>query len=99
MVFPTLRTEHYEKDTLDAQLRENLDLLEERRAEEHLRELTYKKAIARLYNSKVHPQQVTTGDLVLRKTQLELGVNWHRPGRVRTESSKWSEKALTSLQT
>ncbi|RRT75798.1 hypothetical protein B296_00017857, partial [Ensete ventricosum] len=32
------------------QLRENLDLLEEKRAEAHLRELTYRKAVARLYN-------------------------------------------------
>ncbi|RRT59085.1 hypothetical protein B296_00013004 [Ensete ventricosum] len=47
-----LRTKHYEKDTSDVQLRENLDLLEERGAEAHLRELTYKKVVARLYNSK-----------------------------------------------
>ncbi|RRT41133.1 hypothetical protein B296_00025782 [Ensete ventricosum] len=31
MVFLTLRAKHYEKDTSDAQLRENLDLLEEHR--------------------------------------------------------------------
>ncbi|RRT49957.1 hypothetical protein B296_00003090 [Ensete ventricosum] len=55
MVFPTFRTEHYEKDISDVQLRENLDLLKEKRAEAHLRELTYKKAIARLYNSRVRP--------------------------------------------
>ncbi|RRT65591.1 hypothetical protein B296_00012405 [Ensete ventricosum] len=29
MVFPTLRVEHYERGTSDAQLRENLDFLEE----------------------------------------------------------------------
>ncbi|RZS11921.1 hypothetical protein BHM03_00043285 [Ensete ventricosum] len=52
MVFLTLKAERYEKDTSDAQLHENLDLLEERHTEAHLRELTYKKAIARLYNSK-----------------------------------------------
>ncbi|RRT46384.1 hypothetical protein B296_00051803 [Ensete ventricosum] len=40
------------KDTSDAQLRENLDFLEEKCAKAHLRELTYKKAIARLYNNK-----------------------------------------------
>ncbi|RZR86118.1 hypothetical protein BHM03_00013235 [Ensete ventricosum] len=70
MVFSTLRTERYEKDTSDAQLCENLDLLEERRSEAHLRELTYKKVVARLYNSKVRPRQVTTGDLVLRKAEV-----------------------------
>ncbi|RWV91179.1 hypothetical protein BHE74_00022281 [Ensete ventricosum] len=52
MVFSTLRTKHYEKDTSDTQLRENLNLLEERRVEAHLWELTYKKAVARLYNNK-----------------------------------------------
>ncbi|RWW51876.1 hypothetical protein BHE74_00041748 [Ensete ventricosum] len=52
MVFPTFRIEYYEKDASDTQLRENFDLLEERRVEAHLRELTYKKAGARLYNSK-----------------------------------------------
>ncbi|RRT79573.1 hypothetical protein B296_00010843 [Ensete ventricosum] len=50
MVFPTLRVEHYESATLDAQLRENLDLLEEKCVEAHLRKLTYKKAVVRLYN-------------------------------------------------
>ncbi|RZR88596.1 hypothetical protein BHM03_00016222 [Ensete ventricosum] len=52
MVFPTLRVEHYERGTSNAQLRENLNFLEEKRVEAHLRELTYKKAIARLYNNK-----------------------------------------------
>ncbi|RRT42913.1 hypothetical protein B296_00044940 [Ensete ventricosum] len=56
MIFPTLRTEHCEKDTSDAQLCENLDLLEERRVEAYFRELRYKKAVARLYNGKVHPR-------------------------------------------
>ncbi|RWW56924.1 hypothetical protein BHE74_00036321 [Ensete ventricosum] len=90
MVFPTLRAERYEKDTSDAQLHENLDLLEERRTEAHLRELTYKKAIARLYNIKVRPQQVTTSDLVLRKaeesdptrTRGKLAPTWEGPYRV-----------------
>ncbi|RWV77615.1 hypothetical protein GW17_00061530 [Ensete ventricosum] len=57
MVFPTLRTEHYERDTSNVQLCKNLDLLEERRVASHLRELTYKKVIVRLYNSK--PQRRT----------------------------------------
>ncbi|RZS29321.1 hypothetical protein BHM03_00063033, partial [Ensete ventricosum] len=34
------------------QLRENLDLLEERRAEAHLQVLAYKKAVTKLYNHK-----------------------------------------------
>ncbi|RWW01446.1 hypothetical protein GW17_00035517 [Ensete ventricosum] len=87
MVFPTFRTEHYEKDISDVQLRENLDLLEEKRVEAHLRELTYKKAIARLYNSRVHPWQVTIGNLVLRKAEVsdptrtrgKLAPTWEGP--------------------
>ncbi|RWW70579.1 hypothetical protein BHE74_00021739 [Ensete ventricosum] len=70
MIFPTLRVEHYEKGTSDAQLRENLDFLEEKCTEAHLRKLTYTKAIARLYNNKVRPRQVTTGDLVLRRAEV-----------------------------
>ncbi|RWW74481.1 hypothetical protein BHE74_00017572, partial [Ensete ventricosum] len=65
-----LESEHYEKDALDAQLRENLDLLEGKRVEAHLWELMYKKTIARLYNNKVRPWQVTTGDLVLCKAEV-----------------------------
>ncbi|RWV79119.1 hypothetical protein GW17_00059803, partial [Ensete ventricosum] len=52
------------------ELRENLDLLEERRAEAHLRTLAYKKAIVRLYDHKVHPRFIRTGDLVLRKAEV-----------------------------
>ncbi|RWW47933.1 hypothetical protein BHE74_00046042 [Ensete ventricosum] len=67
MVFPTFRIEYYEKDASDTQLRENLDLLEGRWAKAHL---TYKKAVARLYNSKVCPLRETSGDLVLRKAEV-----------------------------
>ncbi|RWW13855.1 hypothetical protein GW17_00022413 [Ensete ventricosum] len=90
MVFLTFRIEYYEKDASDAQLRENFDLLEERRVEAHLRELTYKKAGARLYNSKVRPRRITSSDLVLRKaevsdparTQGKLVPTWEGPYRV-----------------
>ncbi|RRT69003.1 hypothetical protein B296_00021603 [Ensete ventricosum] len=70
MVFLTLKVEHYENDTSDAQLHENLDFLEEKRAEAHLQELTYKKVVARLYNNKIRPRQVTMGDLVLLKAEV-----------------------------
>ncbi|RZS07686.1 hypothetical protein BHM03_00038557 [Ensete ventricosum] len=70
MVFPMLRVEHYEGATSDAQLRENLDLLEEKRTEAHLRELTFQKAIALLYNSRVCPRQVAPGDLILRRAEV-----------------------------
>ncbi|RRT58228.1 hypothetical protein B296_00041319 [Ensete ventricosum] len=42
----------YDEVASNNQLRENLDLLEEKRAEAHLRILAYKKAVAKLYNRK-----------------------------------------------
>ncbi|RWW60045.1 hypothetical protein BHE74_00032985 [Ensete ventricosum] len=56
MVYTTLRVESYEEPTSSDRLRENLDLLKERRAKAHLRAFTYKKTVARLYDYKVHPQ-------------------------------------------
>ncbi|RWW31785.1 hypothetical protein GW17_00003578 [Ensete ventricosum] len=49
---PTLRVESYEESSSFDQLRENLDFLKKQRVEPHLRALTYKKAVARLYNQK-----------------------------------------------
>ncbi|RRT73108.1 hypothetical protein B296_00012597 [Ensete ventricosum] len=51
-------------------LRENLDLLEEKRADSHLRALAYRRAVTKLYNRRVRPRHVETGDLVLRKTEV-----------------------------
>ena len=53
MVFPTLCTVTYEQDNSEEGLKANLDLLEQRRAEAHLRTLAYKKAMTRIYNRKV----------------------------------------------
>ncbi|RZR89732.1 hypothetical protein BHM03_00017508 [Ensete ventricosum] len=63
-----LQIELYDEEASSKQLRENLDLLEEKRAEAHLRTLAYKKAIVKLYNNKVCPRFIRSGDLVLRKT-------------------------------
>ncbi|RWW19930.1 hypothetical protein BHE74_00006073 [Ensete ventricosum] len=52
VVYPTFRVESYEESSSSDRLRENLDFLEEQRAEAHLRALTYKKVVARLYNCK-----------------------------------------------
>ncbi|RRT65403.1 hypothetical protein B296_00021922 [Ensete ventricosum] len=90
MIFPTLRVEHYKKGTSDAQLCENLGFLEEKCTEAHLRKLTYKKTIVRLYNYKICPRQVTMGDLVLRRaevsdpaqTQGKLAPTWESLYRV-----------------
>ncbi|RWW41987.1 hypothetical protein BHE74_00052494 [Ensete ventricosum] len=67
VVYPTPRVESYEEQASYKKLWENLDLLEERRAKVHLKALTYKKAIAKLYNRKVYPKQIMMDNLVLRK--------------------------------
>uniref|UniRef100_A0A804ICM7 Reverse transcriptase domain-containing protein n=1 Tax=Musa acuminata subsp. malaccensis TaxID=214687 RepID=A0A804ICM7_MUSAM len=102
MVFPTLRTTVYEQDNSKDCLRANIDLLEERRAEAHLRTLAYKKATARMYNYKVHPRPIKVRDLVLRKTEVsdptrpERGENSRQTRKVPIGSTMWSEKAPTT---
>ncbi|XP_064944556.1 uncharacterized protein LOC135596437 [Musa acuminata AAA Group] len=99
MEFPTLHTSHYERRHSEEGLRANLDLLEERRAEAHLRTLAYKKATARMYNRRVCQRPIQVIDLVLRKTEVsnpaqprgKLTPNWEGP----YQSTTWCEKAPT----
>ncbi|RWV87729.1 hypothetical protein GW17_00050247 [Ensete ventricosum] len=56
MVYTNLRVEYYEEPTSFNRLRENLNLLKERRVKAHLRAFTYKKIVARLYDYRVRPQ-------------------------------------------
>ncbi|XP_009386946.2 uncharacterized protein LOC103973966 [Musa acuminata AAA Group] len=70
MEFPTLRTIVYKQDDSEEGLWANLDLIEEKRAEAHLRILAYKKAMARIYNRKVQPRPIKVRDLVLRKAEV-----------------------------
>ncbi|RZS17009.1 hypothetical protein BHM03_00049098 [Ensete ventricosum] len=55
VVFPTLRVQTQRQEESGQQLRENLDLLEEKRADTHLRALAYRRAVAKIYNRRVHP--------------------------------------------
>ncbi|RZS07428.1 hypothetical protein BHM03_00038262 [Ensete ventricosum] len=90
VVFPTLRVQTQHQEESDQQLRRSLDLLEEKRADAHLRALAYRRAVARIYNRRVRPQHVRSGDLVLRKTEVsdptrsrgKLAPNWEGPYRV-----------------
>ncbi|RRT76543.1 hypothetical protein B296_00015286, partial [Ensete ventricosum] len=50
VIFPTLRIQTHDEEVFNQQLGENLDLLEEKRADGHLRTLAYKRAVAKLYN-------------------------------------------------
>ncbi|XP_064979374.1 uncharacterized protein LOC135620371 [Musa acuminata AAA Group] len=86
----TLRTEDFDERASDEGLRANLDMLEERRAEAHLKALSYKKAVARVYNRKIRPRPIKLSDLVLRKTEVndltrakgKLAPKWEGPYRV-----------------
>ncbi|RRT66490.1 hypothetical protein B296_00040155 [Ensete ventricosum] len=46
---------HFTLEALEAGLRENFNLLEERRAEAHLKTLRYQRTVARLYNWRFWP--------------------------------------------
>ncbi|RZS13651.1 hypothetical protein BHM03_00045263 [Ensete ventricosum] len=50
LVFPTLRIQTHDEEASNQQLRENLDLLEKKRADVDLRTLAYRRAVAKLYN-------------------------------------------------
>ncbi|XP_064983502.1 uncharacterized protein LOC135623960 [Musa acuminata AAA Group] len=86
----TFRTKGYDEGASEEGLRTALDLLEERRADAHIRALSYKRAIARVYNRKVRPRPVRLGDLVLRRTEVsdptrqrgKLAPSWEGPYRV-----------------
>lgn len=90
VVFPTPRIKNFEEGTTDKGLHANLDLVEERRADAHLRTLAYKKTIAELYNRKVCPRPIKLSNLVLRKAEVsdptctrgKLAPSWEGPYRV-----------------
>ncbi|XP_065007682.1 uncharacterized protein LOC135638490 [Musa acuminata AAA Group] len=66
----TLRTRSYDEKVSNEGLQASLDVLEERRADAHLKALSYKRAVARVYNRKVRPRPIKLSDLVLCKTEV-----------------------------
>ncbi|RWW71172.1 hypothetical protein BHE74_00021102 [Ensete ventricosum] len=98
VVYPTFRVESYEESASVDRLRENLDLLEERSVEAHLRALTYKKVVARLYDRKVCSRQIKIGDMVLRKAEVSNPTRSQgklaRTGKVLAEWRIHPEKGL-----
>nr|XP_009412969.1 PREDICTED: uncharacterized protein LOC103994370 [Musa acuminata subsp. malaccensis] len=86
----TLRTWSYEEEASNQGLRANLNMLEERRADAHLKALSHQRAIARIYNRKVRPRPIKLGDLVLRRAEVsdptrtkgKLAPKWEGPYRV-----------------
>ena len=86
----TLRARNYDEETSNEGLRASLDMLKERRADAHLKALSYKRAVAKVYNRKVRPRPIKLNDLVLRKTEVsdptrargKLALKWEGPYRV-----------------
>uniref|UniRef100_A0A2N9HX06 Uncharacterized protein n=1 Tax=Fagus sylvatica TaxID=28930 RepID=A0A2N9HX06_FAGSY len=83
----TFRTSAYDEQENEEQLRLNLDLIDEVRETAETRMKRYQDKMARHYNSRVKPRQLSVGDLVLRKVTLatknpsegKLGPNWEGP--------------------
>ncbi|RWV96097.1 hypothetical protein BHE74_00016745 [Ensete ventricosum] len=90
VVFPTLQVESFEKEASERGLCENLDFLEERKAEEHLQTLACRKAIAKTLQPQVQPRHIKDGGLVLRKAEIsdptrargKLASNLEHPYRI-----------------
>nr|XP_018681665.1 PREDICTED: uncharacterized protein LOC108952829 [Musa acuminata subsp. malaccensis] len=86
----TLRTWSYEEEASNQGIRASLDMLEERRANAHLKALSHQRAIAQIYNRKVRPRPIKLGDLVLRRAEVsdptrtrgKLAPKWEGPYRV-----------------
>ena len=65
--FPTLRTSSFTPSSNDDLLRENLDLVEERRERAMIHLAYYHQKPKRGYDANVKMRPLATGDLVLRK--------------------------------
>lgn len=90
---PNIRTETFAANVNTADLRINLDLLDEIREMAHLKEVACKQRAACKYNTKVVHLAVKVGDLVLRRsikspTDGKLGPNWDGPYRILAEVRK-----------
>ena len=80
----------YQDKDNEEQLRLNLDLVDEVRANAEYRTAKYKNLMARQYDAMVKPRHFNIGDLVLRKVSLatknpthgKLGPNWEGLYRV-----------------
>lgn len=66
----THRTTNFDSEKNEEGLRNNLNLLKERRDKATLWIAAYNQKIAKYYNSRVKTRRFTIGDLVLRKVRL-----------------------------
>uniref|UniRef100_A0A2N9GAF1 Integrase zinc-binding domain-containing protein n=1 Tax=Fagus sylvatica TaxID=28930 RepID=A0A2N9GAF1_FAGSY len=95
------RTNEYDEDNNDNQLRLNLDLLDEARDQAEAKTKAYQQRIARYHDRRVKHREFRVGDLVLRKvtlatkdpTQGKLGPTWE--GAIQSQSSSIGEALIT----
>ncbi|XP_057485849.1 uncharacterized protein LOC130772126 [Actinidia eriantha] len=81
---PSFKTSSFDKESNEAELRLNLDLLDERRERAEVRQAFHKHQVAKYYNQRVKHMSFLLGDLVLRKVILsikelnagKLGLTW-----------------------
>lgn len=66
----TYRTTNFDSEKNEESLKNNLDMLEEKRGEVTLRAIAYKQRMTKHYNSQVKKRRFIVGDLVLRKVSL-----------------------------
>ena len=85
--FPTLRTSTFTSDGIDELLKNNLDLVEERRENAMVQLAYYQHKLKQDYDMNVKLRPLAPGDLVLRKVLGstknlawgKLGPNWEEP--------------------
>lgn len=68
----THRTTSFDPEKSKEDLRNNLDLLKEKRNEAALRVAVYKQKMTKYYNSQVKVRRFVVGDLVLKKVTLAM---------------------------
>ena len=91
--FPTLRTSTFTSDGNDELLKNNLDLVEERRENAMVQLAYYQHKLKQGYDVNVKLRPLALGDLVLGKSwevlRTPLGENWGLIGRNHTASHQW----------
>ena len=83
------RVKKFYEATNSDRLRTNLDLLEETRAQAHIKIAAYKQRVIKYYNTRMKSKSFQKGDLILRRAEVsksneqdKLAPNWKRPYQI-----------------
>ena len=87
---PNFRIVNFDKENNEAELRLNLDLIDEKIERAEIRQATYKHSVAKYYNQRIKHRSFLPSDLVLRKVTLatkepnagKLNSTWEDPYKV-----------------